>query len=140
MDLKTFISTVLVQIVEGVRESNDLLAESGAVANPPRVSVYRGEGGATACIPAHKTSVDRHVELVQFDVAVMATESQDSRGGLAIASIISLAASHTSKESNRSESRIQFAIPLLLAEGADRVPVKPREYISPQELQAKARQ
>jgi hypothetical protein len=55
------------------------------------------------------------VGMVEFDVAVRATEGKETKGGIGVvAGVIGLGSSGKSDSSSGSESRIKFSIPVLL--------------------------
>ena len=102
MDLKEFTKQTLVQIVEGVKEANNIIANNNAHIH---VSNNRCDYGKQYPI----TNVD-------FDVAITATETEGANGGggLKVASLLSIGGGVESKSENQTVSRIKYTIPLVL--------------------------
>ena len=110
MDLKDFVAETLVQIVTGVIEAQEQIESLGGKVSPKIMgSTTHGaqhgflaaEGGAT--------------QLVQFDVALTATEGSGKKGGIGIvSSIVSLGGSAESKTENSSVSHLKFVVPVTL--------------------------
>ncbi len=108
MDLKQFVSETLVQISSGIEDAQRNLRESGseAIINTNMTTADGGQivTGGKRC----------HVEFVEFDVAILANESSESKGGigLTVASLLKLEAGGKSAESSGRESRIKFKVPM----------------------------
>ena len=133
MTLKEFIGETLSQIVLGIDDAKKKLEPSGRShwAGPPISTV--GKGG-----PIHDTDVavwlpggeaTNKANLVRFDVAVHAAEAKEGGGGVKVA-VAHLGGKLSAEQS--SVSRIQFDIPLIIAEhprpvGAKKAP--PRQPI-----------
>ena len=103
MDLKTFISSTLAQIVEGIAEASEAIAARGtnASVNPIR----RG----------HDSKMMRgDPEPVEFDVAVTTSEDTQSglKGGIKVAGVFSLGGDTHDKTTSASVSRIKFVFQL----------------------------
>lgn len=108
MDLKQFVSETLVQISDGIEAAQKQLRESGS----------------EAVINTNMTKTDsdhlvtggrrRHVEFVEFDVAILANEGTETKAGigLTVASLLKLDAGGKSTESAGRESRIKFKVPM----------------------------
>jgi hypothetical protein len=100
MDLKTFVQTTLVQIVEGVEGAISQIARSGknAKINP---------------FPAHDNHSD--TKDVDFDVAVTVTDSKSGSGGagIRIASFQIGGQGEVTVQSH-AVSRIKFAVPVAI--------------------------
>ena len=84
MDIKDFIKESLLQIVEGIAETNEALKDKGAYI-PTRMVV--GEGVWVTL--DKETNTTRHFMRVDFDLAVTVTQSDKLKagGGLSIASV-----------------------------------------------------
>jgi len=99
MDLKTFVSTTLVEIVEGVDLAIKAIATKGTNAKinpvPPHVE--------------HSGTKD-----VAFDVAVTVTDSSEGggRAGIKVASVLEIGGQGTKTTTSEAVSRIQFVVPL----------------------------
>lgn len=113
MNLKEFIKESLVQISEGINEANEYLESSGASINPKGIKAYSTEAKAYGRIDSRFTDRDNLVHMVCFDVALHAEAGSESGGGLKL-SIASIGANANTKnsDSEKSESRIKFEIPM----------------------------
>jgi len=108
MELKDFVTETLVQIAEGIEEAQKRLHEknSEAIINTNMTQSSRGHlvtGGS-----------NKPVEMVEFDVAILANEGTATKAGvgLTVASLLKLDAGGQSKQSKGTESRIKFKIPM----------------------------
>ena len=111
MDLKDFVKEALVQITEGVKESQEIIREHGGYANP-------ATGTSSSNIDAHIGNLKdgQSIYLVDFDISVSVTESTGINGSskLTVASLFNLGAGVESSDSNSTLSRIAFKVPLAL--------------------------
>ena len=109
MDLKSFVSQTLIQIVEGVNEAHSAVKAKGASVNPsfagdvknlPKSGFYHiGSGQLAQC--------------VEFDVALTVSEGTDTKGGIGVFSgVINLGSSGQSTNESVSVSRVKFTVPL----------------------------
>lgn len=105
MDIEAFVATSLEQIVKGVKRAQAAVSESGAKINSK----------------ANKMSELRdyqsgfQMQQVEFDLAVTATESSKSGGGIkAGVAILSANFGGGSDSQNSSVTRIKFTVPLVL--------------------------
>jgi len=123
IQLQDFIRETLVQIANGINEANLTLANTNATVNPPFIlsdpknpKLY----GYLVDDPEDNAyeSTRQHVDLIDFDVAVHASEGKQTKGGIGIAvATIGLGAGGRSDSSVSSESRIKFSIPMVLPHG-----------------------
>lgn len=108
MDLKQFITETLVQISDGIEAAQKQLKESGSEARiNTNMTVIEGGHIVTG-------GRRRAVEFVEFDVAVLANEGTETKGGIGItvASLLKLDMGGKSTESAGRESRIKFKVPM----------------------------
>ena len=108
MDLKEFTRETLVQIVQGVKEANEILEQQNAVV-PSRTiktndNVFVDEYGEGSAIE------------VVFDVAVTAIETDGTKGGggIRVAQLLFGGIEASNHTENQSISRVKFTIPLVL--------------------------
>ena len=116
MDLKEFIRESLVQISKGITEANEELDGTGAAINPLNVIVNTEKSQAYGRTgqPAYQSDQSRIVEKVEFDVAVVAEQGEQTKAGLKLSvASIGLGAGGQSDKTNKSESRIKFSIPVV---------------------------
>jgi predicted ATP-dependent Lon-type protease len=108
MELKDFVTETLVQIAEGIDEAQKRLQDknSEAIINTNMTETALGHlvtGGR-----------NKAVEMVEFDVAILANEGTSTKAGvgLTVASLLKLDAGGQSKQSKGTESRIKFKVPM----------------------------
>jgi len=127
MELKEFISQTLVQIVEGIKDADQLLEKMDAAINPhffhlkPPGSSVHGEIDESC-------TYQRVVQLIEFDIAVSTGKIEDAQATLGIMVVSAGAKGEVHAEkSNSSVSRIQFAIPMVLPASAKNMTPKKRD-------------
>lgn len=108
MDLKDFITETLVQIASGIEDAQVKLKEQDSQAIINTNMTQTGDGNLVTGgrrVP---------VEIVEFDVAILANEGTETNAGigLTVASLLNLKAGGQSNQSQGSESRIKFKIPM----------------------------
>jgi len=112
MELKDFISETLTQIIEGVNEAKNNIKDNGAEINPSLmgdINYVAKHGGGL------HTNRGNYAQIVEFDVAVTATEGKGTKGGIGIVTgAINLGSAGQSKTENTSVSKIKFNVPLAL--------------------------
>ena len=111
MDLKDFIRETLVQIVTGVRASQQEIQEMGGFASPS-VSTM----STTDSPHFGRIGRDQHAFLVTFDITVVVSEEKgtDAKAKLEVASLLKLGAGGESSSSNVATNKISFTVPLAL--------------------------
>jgi hypothetical protein len=127
VQLDTFVATAISQIVRGLAEAEKEIATLGGHINPPVM------GGSTVAATAGRqitiTENDyRSITTIDFDIAVTAEATAGRKSGIAV---VFAAISGGTQESktllDRSVSRIQFSVPVLLPPGGKLPPPKPRK-------------
>jgi hypothetical protein len=78
MNIEEFVSETLVQITKGVMKAQKELASTGTLVNPEVSSAGKPYGVGV-------TAGGELVGAVDFDVAVVAREGQETKGGLGVA-------------------------------------------------------
>lgn len=110
MELKDFVRETLVQIAEGVSEAQKALVDSDAEVNPSvsrRFDVKSSNYG--------DSTSGKPIFLVDFDVAVTATEGTQTKGGIGVvAGVLALGSQGQSSAANSSVSHIKFMVPMAL--------------------------
>ena len=105
MDLKEFVATTLVQIIEGVADAQKVAEEMGAVINPR----------ARATASSVTTGQGQAIHLVEFDVALTSIEGRTTSGGGGIT--VAFVRAGGEKETSATEasvSRVKFSVPVAL--------------------------
>jgi hypothetical protein len=110
MELKEFVKETLVQISEGVKESQGSVRNVGGYVNPTVTYVQ----GKPELVYFGETALGHHTFLVDFDVAVIVAEKKGAEGGakLSVASFISIGGGGSSDVESKSTSRVKFKVPL----------------------------
>lgn len=103
MELKHFIESTLVQIMEGVHSAitkHSNLNISGAI-NPVWGTV--------------NDIKDNHKQTVEFDIAVTITEKTDKtgKGGVKVLSVVDFGGEGKKSNEKNSENRVKFSIPII---------------------------
>lgn len=112
MELKDFVRESLVQIAQGILEASESLKSTSAHINPKNIYV-NGDNRQNYGRLVKDKLYSPVVELVEFDVAVHASEGTETNGKIGIRiGLIGLGADGKSQESSRSESRIKFRVPV----------------------------
>lgn len=120
MELKSFVTQALVEIVEGVQDAQKKLQGTGAKLNPNSTLMMRSPENRVVWLEDGREP-SRFGQLVDFDVSVTASERDETQGGLGIkvASLIDLASvSGKSEDQNSVVSRLKFSVPVFLPEDA----------------------
>ena len=114
MNLKDFVAQSLKEIFEGVNEAQELIAESGGKINPKLQNVFSSsQSGGTNLALGWSKKESNIVHVVEFDVAVTATEGEETKAGIGVvANIFALGAQVKSDQLNSAISRIQFKVPI----------------------------
>lgn len=110
MELKEFVTGVLVDIVEGIRAAQKGVGSDDAEVSPEMDHRQVASGW--------KGLNDRHarpVHVVEFDVAVAAAEGSGTKGGIGVVvGIFALGTRAESSAANETVSRVRFSVPLRL--------------------------
>jgi hypothetical protein len=108
VDLKDFVRETLVQIATGVKDAQDDVRRLGGVVNPAANSPAPGNGYFTSLQDGH------HVFLVDFDVAITASENTATNAGvkLSVATLLNLGAGGQSGNAIAATNRLSFKVPL----------------------------
>jgi hypothetical protein len=110
MELKDFVSETLKQVMEGVKVAQKFSKESGGKINPKGIYTT-----STTSHPQLYTTDNELVQVIEFDVAVTATESDKAKGGIGIfVGAFGIGAQGESGNQNSAINRIQFKVPIIL--------------------------
>ena len=114
MELKNFISQALTDIIQGVYDTQQALGDNRKFINP-ELSTQQGtheKHGKNVSIQGQL------VEIVEFDVAVTATEGTGTKGGIGVvAGVFAIGSQGQSSSENSAASRIKFSVPITLPYG-----------------------
>lgn len=113
LNLEDFIAQSLVQIVNGVVEAQKRVAELDGKINPPDY-VVQPSGQLNWSQSGYGT--DHEIgQVVEFDVAVVAGENKDLKGGMGVfVTGLTLGYQAGKANENSSVSRVKFSVPLFL--------------------------
>ena len=110
MELREFVAVTLTQIVEGVKEAQTRSKDHGAQVNPS-LSTSAELAAKHGILIASGSAA----QLVQFDVALTATEGTRTKGGIGVVvGVVALGSTGQSQAENSSVSRVKFSVPLVL--------------------------
>lgn len=111
MDLSEFVQQSLVQIVEGVKASQEIIRERGGFANPAVFTSAYGQDGHFGSV-----SDGHNVLLVDFDVAVTVADASEGSAGakLSVAALFKAETGGNVRSTTESVSRLRFKVPLAL--------------------------
>ena len=114
MNLDTFISQSLAQILQGIQDAQSFTREnpSGAKVNPRGVTALEKDSGGQN--QPHDLQTKLPVHQVDFDIAVTVTDSKEGEAGgkLSVVGIGVGGKAYTTGE-HSSVSRISFSIPVI---------------------------
>lgn len=112
MELKQFVSLTLQQIIAGVADAQ--AAQGGENVNP---KIWMAQRGDAAKMKILESNAGKWIHMVDFDVAVTAVDSTETKGGVGVvAGIFALGSQGQSNAENSMVSRIKFQVPLSLPE------------------------
>lgn len=128
MELRDFVATALVEIAEAVVRAQEALSPLGAKVNP-KIDRLLAEG--ENCFAAF--GVTRNADgdlnpvlLVDFDVAVTASEGTKTKGGIGVVTgLVSLGSTGATDKAETAVSHLSFKIPLSLplhGKGTSKIP------------------
>jgi hypothetical protein len=107
MEIKEFVSTVIVSLVQGVEDAQIKLQESEAVVNPL---------GVSSSIAILNNRIPPCLTNIEFEVAVEVKDSEDIGGGIGV-KIAGVFNSSVTAKKGRLEShvsKLRFSVPILL--------------------------
>src|SRR5438093_6052054 len=115
MKLNEFVTESLKQVFLGISDAKKYALEYGFQVNP---WITSGKSDLTGTLVDRETKTP--LQLVEFDVAVTVTETEQSGGGLGIfIAPIALGGKHQSDATNTVVSRIKFSVPLAFPRATD---------------------
>lgn len=117
MKLQDFIQGSLVQIIKGVEGATQELGDTTAMVSPRYIPDPEGRviGFAFDETESEQHRKRRLVEIVEFDVAVVAAEGTETKGGIGIVvGSIGIGSQGKSESSSTSHSRLKFRVPIVL--------------------------
>jgi hypothetical protein len=114
MQLHEFITETLSQIAKGVGDANQKLQGTSAIVNPRHVNYNTNENIRAYGWLTEKKEKLRAVHLVEFDIAVTATDGKENKGGIGVAlGSIGLGTARKEEYERVAQNRISFSIPMV---------------------------
>jgi hypothetical protein len=112
MELKEFISQSIIQIVNGIIDGHKEVRKVGALVNPRIGKKEMGTAQRNDILAGLGDNGD-HINFLEFDVALIASEDTKGKGGLGVfVGAIGLGATGESVSANSQQSRLKFTIPI----------------------------
>jgi hypothetical protein len=106
MDIKDFVESTLVQIVNGVNNANEKLKDTGAIISSKNVRPFGND-------TTYNTDTCNLVNLIEFDIAVTVNEKDTANGGIGLKIAgLSIGGGVQNENANQSVNKIKFSIPL----------------------------
>ena len=113
MELKDFVRDTLNALIDGVREVQGTAAEKGKFVVPDAGRGVRADSKPHSGITVLNTG--DLITFVEFDVALTASDSKQTKGGIGVLfGAVNLGSQGQSDSGTASLSRIKFQIPLVL--------------------------
>jgi len=115
MELQEFLSETLKQIVKGVKDAQEFVANEGhgAKVNPRGVTALKRDDQGQK--QPHDIGTKLPIERVEFDVAISASDSVESSGGGSLRVwALNVGGQAGSATENTTVSRIRFSVPVVL--------------------------
>jgi len=131
MELRSFISQALTQIVEGVVDAQEATGKHNACVNPAGL-MRSTQAVSTDAIWDNKTN--NYARMVSFDIAVTVEEGTTTNAKIGVvAGLLNLGAGGASANKELAVSRIQFSVPVLLptVAGPDQAREPNRRHAAP---------
>jgi hypothetical protein len=118
MELKSFVTQALVEIVEGVKDAQEKTQQTNALISPKDIFFTRPTDENKIAIQ-DMNGERRYGQMIEFDISVTASERDETQGGVGIqvASItIGAGLSGRTEDQNSIVSRLKFSVPVFLPE------------------------
>ena len=111
IELRKFISQALIEIAGGVKDAQATVAEMRGEVAPHDMD----DSGHERAAGRARFSLNRPVQIVEFDVAVTVTDETGGKAGLGVmGGFVTLGASGTTMDSSQVVNRIKFTVPMVL--------------------------
>ncbi len=112
MELKTFITQTLTEIIDGVADAQKYALEKGAKINPEKLNLIKSNVNQSTFSDSRR---ENYAQMIEFDIAVSANEDMKDKGGIGVFSgAFGIGAQMENQESNSKINRIKFTVPIFL--------------------------
>ncbi len=110
MELEEFVKRAIVDIVTAAVEAHKVVQAHGAAVNPTNISFRPDQLAGAGYTDDHNIT-----RLIEFDVAVTASEGTGTKGGIGVVlGAVALGSQGQSQQQREAISRIRFTVPILL--------------------------
>lgn len=110
MEVKDFVAVTLIQIIDGVKLSQEHAAKTGALINPGGINLTAGTIGYFYTSLRHRLG-----QSVEFDVVVTTLESDQTGGKIRVSTgILNVGVHGNSGDQSTATNGIRFTVPLVL--------------------------
>ena len=108
MELKTFVSETLKQIVEGVKQAQEDVKDMGATVNPPSTAYAEKQ--------LYVTDYNkRTVQIIDFDISLTETEATQTGASIGVFfGSVGLGAHGKAETGSNAMNRVKFSVPVVL--------------------------
>lgn len=111
IELRKFITQALIEIAGGVHDAQAPVAEMRGAVAPDDID----SSGSDRVKSRVLFSLNRPVQIIEFDVAVTITDETGGKAGIGVLSgVVNFGAGGTTKDSAQIVNRIQFTVPMVL--------------------------
>jgi hypothetical protein len=114
MDIQTFVSETLQQVITGIHSAQNTIGQgpTGAKINPRGITTLEKDPHGQR--QPHDINTKLPIHQIEFDIAVTVSESTEGKtgGGLLIAGLV-LGGQKAATSENLSVSRIRFSVPVV---------------------------
>jgi hypothetical protein len=113
MELKTYISETLKQIIDGVKTAQDYAKDNNSVISGTKLTILNHQSLST--LVYWDTSDQSPIQNIEFDVEVTTIENNEISGGMGIfVGPVTAGVKGGTKGQNSSTNHLRFSIPLKL--------------------------
>ncbi|TGD70331.1 hypothetical protein E4634_21170 [Mangrovimicrobium sediminis] len=113
MNLKQFVSESLVEIIEGITDAQARIASEDAQVVPNVSNLFTKSQSGGTNLALGWDSNGNLIHILEFDVAVTATEGTETKGGIGVvAGMFAVGSQGRSEEMSQSISRLKFRVPI----------------------------
>ena len=110
MELKTFVAETLKQLIDGIKTAQEYAKKEGAIVNPNERFMYSDNKEY-----AISTTTGLRAQVIDFDIAISAQESDQYKGGVGIfVGPVGIGTQGHAEFTDSSVNRIKFSLPVYL--------------------------
>ena len=114
MELREFISETIIQIMEGIIDAQEAVANKNGLVNPKRLGNTPGDTPMAVVVDEYTKGVNRRIEIIDFEVALTEVEKSDKKVGIGVGfSNITMGSERKKGGENTSFTTVKFSIPVV---------------------------